>query len=132
VTGNVHLLPGFLWANVQPYLTLACQLFFSETGSEIYNGFIANGITYAVSRINAIFGASFGTNDYVAITKLLNQYAIIPPRAFGDVLYQSQFFTFVEGGVAGVSYMTTTVPSWPVTTGAAEITQIGAIALTQV
>jgi len=132
VTANVHLLPGFLWATVLPYLTIACKLFFSEAGNEIYQAYLAQGVTYAVSRINSIFGTTFGTNDYVDLTKLLNQFGTIPPRAFGDIINQSQFYTFVEGGVNGIGYITTTVPTFPVVCGAAEITTIGAIALTQV
>jgi hypothetical protein len=132
VTANVHLLPGYLWANVQTYIDLACKLFFSDAGSQIYEAYAATGISSAVALINSILSYSFGTNDYVVITQILSQFAVNPPRSFGDAIQLSQLYEFVQGGVPGVAYIIASVPSFPFVCAATEITQAGTNTLAQV
>jgi len=54
------------------------------------------------------------------------------PRAFGDLIEQSEFYTFVESGVAGIAYIVSTGPSFPYQCAANEITTKGTLSLTQV
>ena len=131
VTAAAKVSPGYSWAVVQPYFDLAWKLLLTETGLEIQNVYKASGIADAVVRINTIFSKAFAAADYAQITRLLDMYDSILPRDFGETLYASDVYTFIQGGVLGIDYFTTTL-TLPIVCAADEITTVGALTLSSI
>ncbi len=99
---NVHLLTGYVWANVEDYVNLAMLMFLSEAGQQILSNYQSLGIASTVILINLIFSTSFGVNDYNQISILLNNYI---PQTFGNTIQQSQFEGFLQFSIDGISYI---------------------------
>lgn len=131
VTSAVKILSGFSFSDVKPYVELAWQLFFSETGLEIQNDFMSNGITSATDLINNIFGTSFSVNDFDQISKLLNE-DIFSPALIGSSVQESDAFGYIDSAVNGVDYLTISAPSFPVVVGNGEITTDGVLTITEI
>ena len=117
LTVSLHVLAGYSSASVAKYATTAMQLFLADVGLEIYNAFLGTGgVAAAVTLINSYsqFGfPGYGVGDYAAVTQMLNMFAIVAPRAFGDTLQLSDFYAFVQGGVAGIDYLNLTASTYP-------------------
>lgn len=133
VTSDAKLLPGYTWGSVSPFFTLAWRLFLTETGNQILTTFLSSGISGAVTLINTIFGTAFGANDYTSVAKLLNLWAggQYSPRTFGETLQSTMATGFIQSGVSGISYMTVTVPSFPIVNASTEISTVGTLTLGQ-
>ena len=131
VTSDVHPKPGYLFANIYKYLQLAWQLFLTETGQEISDAYVNNGIESAVTMINSVFTASFTSADYIEIEKLLDNFE---PRQFGDVITESDIFSFIQSNVAGIDYMTITTfgTGLPMISDDYEITTVGTLTLGEI
>ena len=132
VTSVAKMLPGYSWTIVQPYFRLAWKLILSEAGKEISTGYLANGIAYAVSRINAIFGESFSVPDYAQVAKLIGALPIFGPRNFGETVQLSDVTTFIQSYTDGIDYMTVALPSFPITLADDEITTYGTLNLSEI
>lgn len=134
VTSAAKLLPGYTWAVVQPYFTLAWRLFLTETGHQILSTYLSSGISGAITLINSIFGTGFGANDYAAITRLLDLWSTgsYSPRSFGETIQLSMANGYIQSGVPGIAYMTIAAPGFPVSLAADEITTVGTLTLTQI
>jgi len=132
VTSAAKMLPGYSWTTVQPYFRLAWKLILSEAGKEISTGYLANGIAYAVSRINAIFGETFNVPDYVQVAKFVEALPIFGPRDFGDTIQSSDVTTFIQSYTNGIDYMTVTLPSFPIACADDEITTYGVLTLSEI
>jgi len=131
-TSAAHMAGGYAWADVLPYFRLAWKLVLTETGAEIHSAYVSDGAAAATVKINALLTEAFTDADYVAISTILNGYSRIPPRAFGDIIEESDVITFIQGGVLGVDYMTIAAPGFPVTLATDEITSVGALTLTEI
>jgi len=130
VTASGRVISGFTWAQVEPFLELAFQLFYTETGAEIERGFIEGGISQAVDIINVNLSKSFTASDYATILPLVES---LNPRKFGDTIQESDLFAYVDTGVTGLDYFTLTLPgSFPQTFANDEITTDGTISLTEI
>jgi len=129
VTSAIKLLPGFTFVNVQPFTVLAWQLFFSETGKEIFDNFEASGITSAVNLINTIFSTSFGAENFDQIQKLIENLVY---RTVGGDVQESDALGYVDNNVNGVDYLTVAVPSFPITVDVDEITTDGTMTITEI
>jgi len=129
VTSAIKLLPGYTFANVEPFTILAWQLFFSETGKEIVENFEANGITSTVSLINTIFGTSFSTGDFDQIQTLVEN---LEPRLIGVDIQESDAFGYIDTYVYGVDYITISAPTFPILVDIDEITTDGTMTITEI
>jgi hypothetical protein len=129
VTASVKALSGFLYADIEKYIELAFQLLFSETGNEIQDLYISDGIESATSLINVIFGTSFSAIDAGQLIELIDN---LEPREFGDTIQESDVLAYVDGHVFGVDYLTITAPSFPISLADDEITTDGTISLTEI
>jgi hypothetical protein len=131
VTSAAKILSGYSWTDVEPLFRLAWKLFFSETGYEIYQDFISNGIESATTLINTIFTESFTPSYYTAIQKLLipliNNY-----RTVGDTIQVSDAYSYIQANVDGIDYMTISAPTFPITNAITECTTIGVLTLSQI
>ena len=131
VVSAVKVLPGYSFADIEQYIDLAWQLFFNETGLEIQNDFISNGITSAVVLINNYFGTSFSVEDYDQISKLLDE-DIYSPALIGGDRQESDAFGYLDTGIDGLDYLTISSPSFPITVGNGEITTDGTLTVTEI
>jgi len=120
---------GYVFATIKPRVELAWKLFFSETGNEIKTNYISNGIESAVVLINSIFTLSLSASEYTQIVTLLDA---LEPRNFGDIIQLSDALGYVDQNVIGLDYITLTIPSFPVTLVADEITTNGTITVTEI
>lgn len=121
---------GFVWSGqVDKYFDLAWSLFWTETSNEILTEYLANGISGAVTKINAILGFTFESSDYSFIEPLVEN---IVPRQFGVSVQESNAFSYVETYTPGVQYMTIASPSFPVTLASDQITGRGTRTLTEI
>jgi len=131
---GVHLSTGASWAQVQPWVQLACSLFFTERGQEWISYYASNGIVATVTALNAWGGWSFGASDYSVITALItamqNNSNFV--QAFGDYITQDQFTTFIEESVPGIAYITVSAPSFPIALTALQICTLGTVTVVQV
>lgn len=120
---NVRMIPGNVWATVEAYTELAVNLFFSETGKEIYSAYLTGGVSLATTTLNTIFTTAFGASDYAAITMILNTLGVIGARTFADVIQLSDLYAICSA-VPGVDYvvLNSSAPSLPYTCAADEIT----------
>lgn len=130
VTIQIKVVDGFVWADIQDYVDLACQLFFSETGLEIQELYEDSGIAAAVTLINTVFSTSFGTADYDQITELITK---LQPRTIGEVdIQEIDLLSYVDQNVTGVLYPTITAPTFPIAIADNEITTIGTVTSTEI
>ena len=129
VTSAAKMVEGYTYATVEPYIELAWQLFFSETGKEIKDDYDENGIASAVVLINSIFTASFGSGDYTKIQRLIEN---LTPRTFGTDIQESDALAYIDSFVEGVDYVTITLPAFPIALADDEITTDGALTLTEI
>ena len=129
VTSTAKMLPGYSWSTVQQYFDLAWRLLLTETGSEILAVYRDDGISGAVTRINALFTKAFTSASYTAIQQLLDN---MTARDFGDSIQDSDPVAFIQANVDGIDYMVTTVPTFPITCAADEITSVGVLSLTEI
>lgn len=131
VVSASKILPGFSFSDIKKYIDLAWQLFFSETGLEIQNDFISNGVTSAVVLINNIFGTSFAIEDFDQISKLLDE-DIFSPALIGVDRQESDAFGYMDIAIDGVDYLTISSPSFPIVVGNGQITTDGTITVTEI
>lgn len=123
ITMNVKLVAGYIWAVCSAYVTLAINLFISEAGAEILEGYETGGISYAVGRINTIFSTAFAASDYPVIQNILDILIRVGARVFGGVLEVSDLYSMcaVVTGVDSVTLVSST-PVLPYDCAANEIT----------
>ena len=129
VTSAAKVLPGFTFANVEPFFELAWLLFLSETGLEIQDKFEADGISEAVDLINTIFSKNFGSDDFDQIQRLVEN---LDPRLIGESVQESSALGYIDSFVNGVDYITITVPAFPITVADDEITSDGTLTLSEI
>jgi hypothetical protein len=132
---GVHLLSGASWTQVQPWVQLACSLFFTERGQEFSNYFQANGVAATVTVLNAWGGWSFGPNDYSVISALLTAMYNVPTdfiQAFGRYITQDLLTTFIEENIPGVAYVTVSAPTFPISLTSVQICTLGTVTVAQI
>jgi ethanolamine utilization protein EutQ (cupin superfamily) len=66
------------------------------------------------------------------MTTIIEGMIRIGVRNFGDVIQVSDAYAFIQGSVLGIDYMTVSVPTFPITLSADEITQAGTMTLTEI
>lgn len=133
VTSAMNILTDYLWADVLPFYRLCVRLLFSESTYEFVNDYLQNGIASAVTLINAKWGDTFTSDDYVQIQVFLDtiyEKNMIPD--FGDVYYESEVLGFIQLTVEGCNYVTWTLPALPLTLADDEIATAGTMTLTQI
>jgi hypothetical protein len=126
---GVHVRTGYLFADVEPYVRLAYKLTFAETGQEILDEYLSNGIDEAVALINTLFSESFTSSDHDAIIALIDNFE---PADFGRTYQSSDLLGLIDAHVEGVDYVTVSSPTFPVTQTAIQITQYGTISITAI
>lgn len=129
VISSIKILPGYIFSDVQPFTVLAWRLFFSETGKEIVDKYLAEGITQTVNLINTIFLTSFGSNDFDQIQKLVEN---LEYREIGKNIQNSDALGYIDNNVNGVDYLTISAPSFPIVVDIDEITTDGTITITEI
>ena len=133
VTSAMNILTDYLWADVLPFYRLCVRLLFSESTYEFVNDYLQNGIASAVTLINAKWGDTFTSDDYVQIQVFLDtiyEKNMVPD--FGDVYYESEVLGFIQLTVEGCNYVTWTLPALPLTLADDEIATAGTMTLTQI
>lgn len=126
---DINVLSSYSYSDIEPYIDIAARLVLSETGQEIRDDYLANGLESAVDLINTIFSKSFGESDYQQLDTLL---ANFDPAKFGNDLNRSNLEGFIDSFVDGVNYATETSLSYPVSVPESQITTIGTITLAEV
>lgn len=129
VTSAAKILTGFTYSNVEKYFRLGWKLFLHESGKEIRDDFISNGIASAVSLLNTILSESFSSSDYDQISQMLEQ---LEPRLIGEDIQESDAYAFIQGSVNGIDYMTITAPVFPLSIASDEITTAGTLTLSEI
>ena len=129
VVSDLKSKAGFSYAIVEGYYELAIRLFFSAVTYQIQQIYTTLGIASAVALINSTWTLSFTSADYIQIQTLLDN---ITPINFNDTIQISEFYGIVNTYVDGVDYCTITAPTFPITLGTNEITEIGTITTTPV
>ena len=133
VTASAKMLPGFAFADVEPFFELAFLLFLSETGKEIQDDFVSNGIESAVALINLYFSKSFLPADFSKISPLL-EVDHFTPRQFGDEIQDSDVPAYIQPNVDGIDYMIISAfnGGFPIVLDEDEITTDGTLTLTEI
>ena len=130
VTSAFKVLSGFVFADVNPYFSLAWKLLLSETGTEILDEFVASGIAGAITLINTIFSSAFTVAaDGDNIISLLDS---LEPVQIGVDIQESTVIGYLDTAVIGVDYLTIAVPAFPVVLADDEITTNGALTITEI
>ena len=135
VTCQIKILSGFSFTQVSQYASIAWRLFLSETGSEIRDDYVSNGVVSATTLVNSIFSTAFGESDYSQLEQYFLEFVngAQAPRLFGEDIQESDAFAFVAGNTNGLDYMTISSPSsFPITLDADEITTPGVITITEI
>jgi len=129
VTITVHMLSGYLFATIKPTIEFAIKLLTSESTYEIQQYLISNGIAATVTYVNTLWSTTFTASDYNEVLRLIE--AVKAPN-FGENIEQSDFLALIDS-VTGVDYLAVTIPAaFPVTFTSSQISQIGAITVTEV
>lgn len=129
VTSQIKILSGYTFSDVQAYTVLAYRLFFTEAGDEIVQKLLDDGIASTVTFINNKWSTSFGVNDYDQIIRLIEN---LDTREWGETIQESSVLGYIDSFVNGVDYVTISVPSFPISQNDDEITQEGAMTITQI
>lgn len=130
VTSAGKVLAGYTWAQVLPWFRLGWKLFLSETGQEILDDFLSNGVDSARELINTLFTESYTITDNTQIQSFLTGFT---PRAIGeDDIQESDCFSLIDGKTIGIDYMTITAPVFPIAIADDEITTYGTLTLTEI
>lgn len=135
VTSAAKMRSGFVYADEEVYFDLAWQLFFTETGKEIYDLFLDSGIVQTVTLINTIFSTLFGESDYDQVQNLVEALnpILIGYRTVGeDDIQESDAFAYVAGYVFSIDYITIGAPAFPIALADDEITTVGALTTTEI
>lgn len=129
VVADLRAKSGYSYSLVEGYFDLAIRLFFSAVTYQIQQVYTTLGISSAVDLINSTWTLAFTSADYIQIQTLLD---VIVPVNFGDEIQISDFYGIMNAYVGGVDYCTVTAPTFPVTLGTNEITEIGTITVSPV
>lgn len=123
VVSAAKVASGYTYAGISDYFELAWKLFFTETGKEISEYYTSNGITLTITLINTIFTTTFTYSaDGTELERLLDHFQLVGYRQIGDTIQESDAYALIQGGVAGIDYMTITTPAFPIALGDAECT----------
>lgn len=126
---NIHVLSGYVFADIEDMIEFACKLLTSESTYEIQQYLISNGIADTVTYINTLFTYTFTASNYNEILRLIE--AVKAPN-FGESIEQSDFLALIDS-VSGVDYVVVTTPAaFPVTFTTSEISEVGTITITEV
>lgn len=120
--------PGFVFADVLPFIRLAAKLEFSEVGQQVIDDFNTNGIVSAISFINSIFGESFTSDSNAQIIKLLNN---LEAATFGKTFQESDVLGYIDSNVDGVDFLTHSM-SFPIVLTEDQISTPGTPVITQI
>jgi hypothetical protein len=131
VLSNIKIISGYEWNNVMPYIRLGWKLILSETGQEILNDYLSNGIDSAIQIINQNFDEAFANSDSLQIDSMIQALQRYGARVFGDRLDESEATAFIQSTIRGIDYMETTSPIFPIILAEDEITSYGNIVLVQ-
>lgn len=129
VTSAAKVLPGYVYADIEPFFELGWILLLSEVGQELKDLYDSEGIDSAREFINSTWTYSFTDSDNANLIPLLENFT---PRDFADTIQESDAFALIDGFVVGVDYVTITAPAFPITLGDSEITTNGTLTLTEI
>ena len=129
VTATVHVLPGFSYINIEPFIEIAFRLFFSETGTQIVQDFESNGIASAVTLVNTLFSTAFTADDYNQMERLIDN---LSPRQVGVNVQESDVQGYIDSFVNGVDYLNISSPVFPISVDTDEITTDGTINISEI
>lgn len=129
VTSAAKVLPGYVYATIEPFFELGWILLLSEVGQELKDVYLSDGVDTAREFINTQWTYSFTDADNVNLIPLLENFT---PRDFNDTINLSDAFALIDGFVVGIDYITITLPAFPITTADKEITTNGTLTLTEI
>lgn len=132
VTASAKMRPGFTFSSVEPFIDLAFNLFFTETGFEILDTYGSGGVSAAIDLINIIFGASFDSMDTLTSNQIDRLVSNLEPRDFGVSIQESDALGYVDSFVDGVDYLTISSPVFPISLANDEITTQGSHTITEI
>jgi len=127
VVSDLKVLAGYSSSITKSYYELAVALFFSSITYQIQQVYLTTGIGTAVDLINSSWSLSFTSADYIQIQRLLDAITAVD---FNDTLQISDFYGIMNTFVDGVDYCTISAPTFPISLGTDEITEIGTITTT--
>jgi hypothetical protein len=120
ITAGIHVVTGYVFANIKSYITLALRLIFSEVTAEYKKYYEESGIEYFVTLINSKWVYSFTSSDYTQIQSLIEN---IEATYFEKTFHESDISSIIDVFIAGVDYITISAPALPIITTDQEITQ---------
>lgn len=128
---DVRVLPGFSWADVEPYVRAAWKAFMSEAGQEIVDAYVEGGDSAGVARFNSVLSEAFLEAD-PKVVRIIEGLRIYGARRFGETVQLSDAITLVQGSVSGVDFLTVSAPAFPISNDLDEIVTYGTVTLTEV
>lgn len=131
LTLNVSLNTGYTLQQIEPYLQICCELFFTECGKEIVDIYESTGLARAVDLINQIFSTNFNSTD-TQIYNMLQYLSRIGYRKFGETIHESNLIAMVSNCVEGVNHLTISDIIFPIVVPENEITTIGTFTINEV
>lgn len=129
VVCGVKMKTGYTYADIEDYVKLAWRLLLSETGQEIKDNYDGNGVESAVTLINSIFTTTYGSADYTAVARLLDNFS---PAEFEMTMTISDAYGLLDSFIVGVDYVTITGPVFPFTLNDDQITQVGTLTISEI
>jgi len=127
VVCNITKLSAFTFSTIETQVELGIKLFFTETGHEIQQEFISNGITDAIDLLNTIFGTSFTSTSNIWISQLLTS---LTPVTFGQTIHNSDIVAYIKSNINGIDNIVFTSPTFPLVLATDEITTHTSISIT--
>jgi len=119
-TAQIKVLPGYVFADILDYITLAFRLVYSEVTYEIQQDYEQNGIASAIEYINNKWTYSFTSADNSQLIQLIENAV---STDFGKTFQESDVLAYVDTYVEGVDYLIITLPAFPIVNADDEITQ---------
>lgn len=136
VTSGAKVLSGYTWTGqVENWIRLGWQLFFTETGKEIKADYDANGVDSARALINTIFSENYLSSDNTQISAFLDAWSNLQLtyRIIGEgQILISDAYAFIAAYTQGVDYITISAPAYPITIADDEITTVGTLTLSEI
>jgi len=134
VTSAMKIDSGYTYAEVLPFYTLCVRLLISEYTTELLDDFSLNGIVSAVALINTKWSTAFDSGDYAQVQTFLEELDERPDLVphFGQTHRETETLGFINMFVNGCDYLTWTLPAFPITNTADEISIDGTMTLTEI
>lgn len=119
VNCNIKRLSIIDFPTLSARVNFGIRLFFSETGKEINDNYIANGISSTITLINVIFSENFSNLDTSWLESLVQN---LTYANFGNSIDESDIVAYLKSNITGIDDISFTAPSFPIEVTNVQIT----------